>query len=205
MIRHIPNALTVGRLIMTVVLLALVLMSPEADNHTRLLDIAFVLFVVAGLTDIVDGWMARRYEVTSKFGRIVDPLADKVLVCGSFICFAIIGEPRLFSLSDRMHAIIHWSVVVILLSREIYVTVLRQWAESKGINFAATASGKLKMFFQSFSIGTVLVKAGHLPTATWGYWFTSIVFTLMVVTTVYSGLRATQRKCLKENVNEETP
>ena len=199
MIRYIPNTLTVGRLVMTVVFLAMVLMSPQAQNRTRMLDIAFILFVVAGLTDIVDGWVARRYHVTSKFGRMVDPLADKVLVCGAFICFALVGEPRLFDLSARALAIIQWSVAVILTLREVYVTVLRQWAEAKGINFAATASGKLKMFLQSFAIGTVLVKMAHVQTATWGYWFTSVVLTLMVVSTVYSGLRATQRKCLKEN------
>jgi CDP-diacylglycerol---glycerol-3-phosphate 3-phosphatidyltransferase len=194
MIKFIPNILTVGRLVLTFIYLGMILYSPKPDNPTFLLDCAFVLFVVAGLTDIIDGWMARKYEVTSKFGRIVDPLADKVLVCGSFICFAVIGEPRLFNLTGAALHCFHWSVVAILCAREIYVTVLRHMAEAKGFNFAATKSGKIKMFLQTFAIGTVIIKMGHVQTATWGYWFTSVVFVMMVAATVISGIRATQRK-----------
>ena len=194
MIRFIPNILTVGRLVLTFIFLGMILYSPKLSNPTFLLDSAFVLFVVAGLTDIIDGWMARRFEVTSKFGRIVDPLADKVLVCGSFICFAIIGEPKLFGLTGLALHAIHWSVAGILCAREAYVTVLRHLAEAKGFNFAATCSGKIKMFLQTFAIGTVIIKMGHVQTATWGYCFTSTVFVLMVAATVISGIRATQRK-----------
>jgi CDP-diacylglycerol--glycerol-3-phosphate 3-phosphatidyltransferase len=193
MIRFIPNALTVGRLFLSVIFLWMVLHSPKAENATRLLDGAFVMFLVAALTDIVDGHLARRFNVTSKFGRIVDPLADKVLVCGAFICFAWIGKPALFNLSANMHHVIHWTVVGILIAREAYVTIIRQWAESKGLNFAATRSGKIKMFLQSFAIGTVLVKMAHVPDQTWGYWFTSVVFLVMVGATIYSGIRAGQR------------
>jgi phosphatidylglycerophosphate synthase len=106
----------------------------------------------------------------------------------------VIGEPRLYDLSDRALAIIHWSVAGILILRETYVTVLRQWAESHGINFAATASGKIKMFVQSFAIGTVIIKEAHVPTAAWGNWFTSAVLVAMVAVTVVSGITATQRK-----------
>ncbi len=193
MIRFIPNALTVGRLFLSVIFLWMVLRSPQAEHATQLLDGAFVLFLVAAITDVIDGHIARRFNVTSKFGRIVDPLADKVLVCGAFICFAWIGQPTLFSLSANAHRIIHWTVVGILVAREVYVTIIRQWAESKGLNFAATRSGKIKMFLQSFAIGTVLVKMAHVPDQTWGYWFTSGVFLVMVSATVFSGIRAGQR------------
>ena len=81
----------------------------------------------------------------------------------------------------------------ILILREAYVTVIRQWAEAKGINFAATASGKIKMLLQSFAIGTVMVKMAHVQTAAWGYWFTTVTYLLMVGATVISGVRATQR------------
>ena len=87
-------------------------------------------------------------------------------------------------------------MAAILIAREAYVTILRQWAEARGINFAATASGKFKMLTQSFAIGTVLIKMAHVQTATWGYWFTAITYVVMVSATVYSGLRASQRKCL---------
>jgi CDP-diacylglycerol--glycerol-3-phosphate 3-phosphatidyltransferase len=185
------------RLVLTVIFLALILHSPQDANRTTHIDSAFILFIIAGLSDIADGKIARRYNVTSKFGRIVDPLADKVLVCGAFLCFALIGEPKLFDLSDTAHRVIQWGVAGILILREAYVTILRQWAEAHGINFAATASGKLKMFTQSFAIGTVLVKMAHVATATWGYWFTSITYAVMVSATVVSGVRASQRKCLR--------
>ena len=198
MLKLIPNILTMGRLVLTIVFLVMILLAPRyyADGEVPFpgfLDVAFIIFVVAGLTDIADGIAARRLNVTSKFGRIVDPLADKILVCGAFICFAIIGQPKLFNLGSGVLTIIHWSVAGILIAREVFVTVLRHIAESRGVNFAATASGKIKMFIQSFAIGMVIIKMAHVQTAAWGYWFTTVVFTLMLVVTVISGVRATQR------------
>ncbi|MHC4647434.1 MAG: CDP-alcohol phosphatidyltransferase family protein [Planctomycetota bacterium] len=200
MLRFVPNMLTLGRLVLTVVFLVMVLYAPGAaqDGRARFLDIAFVLFVIAGLTDIVDGIVARRFNVTSKFGRMIDPLVDKVLVCGTFICFAVIGEPTLFGLGPAALAVIHWSVAGVLILREVYVTVLRHIAEARGVNFAATVSGKVKMFLQSFAIGTVIIKMAHVRTAAWGYWFTTVVFVLMLVVTVISGVRATQRTSWKQ-------
>ncbi|OHB62632.1 MAG: hypothetical protein A2Y76_08620 [Planctomycetes bacterium RBG_13_60_9] len=192
--RFVPNILTFIRLGLTMVFLAMVLYSPEVAvaNRPRFLDVAFVLFVIAGLTDIVDGHVARRYNATTKFGRIIDPLVDKILVCGAFICFAIIGVPTLFDWGPTTRAIVHWTVAGILIVREAYVTVLRQMAEARGVNFAAVKLGKIKMFIQSFAIGTVLIKTAHVS-ADWGHWFTIVVFTLMVVVTVASGLQATRR------------
>ncbi|MHC4222100.1 MAG: CDP-alcohol phosphatidyltransferase family protein [Planctomycetota bacterium] len=194
MLKQIPNILTLGRVVLAVLLLVMLLYSPQAENHTRFLDIAFVLFLVTALTDIFDGKVARALNVTSKFGRMMDPLADKTLVCGSFICFALLGEPKLFSLPDNQLAIIHWFVAGVLIAREVYVTTLRHIAESRGINFAATSSGKLKMFLQSFAIGTVIVKMAHVQTATWGHWFTTVTFIIMLTATVVSGIRSTRRK-----------
>ena len=198
MTRHLPNILTVGRLALTIVFLVIILYSPRAENPSLLLNIGFFIFVIAGLTDIVDGWLARKLQVTTRFGRIVDPLADKVLVCGAFVCFAIVGRPLLFNLSESAHGILHWGVAGILIAREAYVTLLRQRAEAQGFNFAATASGKLKMFFQAFAVGTVIVKMGHLQNTTWAYWFTSVVYTAMVGSTIISGIRSTQRKLQRD-------
>ena len=75
----------------------------------------------------------------------------------------------------------------------------------RGINFAATVSGKLKMFLQSFAIGTVIIKMAHVQTATWGYWFTTVAFTIMLVVTVVSGLRATQRSSFKREDKSGDP
>ena len=198
MLKLIPNILTFGRLALTIIFLIMILYSPYVTNRPIFLDIAFVLFVIAGLTDIIDGMAARRFNVTSKFGRMIDPLFDKILVCGAFICFAIIGEPKLFGFGSGALAAIQWSVAGVLILREVYVTVLRHIAEARGINFAATVSGKVKMFLQSFAIGTVMIKAAHVQTATWGYWFTTVTFALMLAVTVFSGLRATQRSPLKQ-------
>jgi len=200
MLRFIPNILTFGRLVLTVVFLVMVLYTPPPDarNRALFLDVAFVIFVIAGLTDIVDGPIARKLNVTSKFGRMVDPLADKALVCGTFICFAIIGEPKLFNLPQDTLKIILYSVAAVIILREVYVTVLRHIAEARGINFAATVSGKIKMFLQSFAIGTVIIKMAHVQTAAWGYWFTTVTFALMLIVTVISGIRATQRSSWKQ-------
>ncbi|MBN1508437.1 MAG: CDP-alcohol phosphatidyltransferase family protein [Sedimentisphaerales bacterium] len=188
-----PNMLTFIRLGLTVIFLGMILYSPRLADRSFFLDVAFVIFVVAGLTDIVDGHIARRFNASSKFGRMVDPLVDKVLVCGAFVCFAIIGVPRLFDWGPVTLAIIQWLVAGILILRETYVTVLRHLAEARGINFAAVRSGKIKMFIQTFAIGTVLVKTAHVPDALWGQWFTIVTFAAMIAITVYSGLTATQR------------
>jgi len=204
MVRLVPNILTFGRLVLTVVFIGMILYSPHATNRPFFLDVAFVLFVVAGLTDIIDGITARRLNVTSKLGRMTDPLVDKIMVCGAFICFGIIGEPKLFGLDSGTLAVIRWSVALIVIIREVYVTALRHIAEARGINFAATASGKVKMFLQSFAIGTVIIKMAHVPTAAWGNWFTVITFVIMLTVTVMSGLWATRRKSWKEAVGKET-
>lgn len=198
MLKLIPNILTIVRLVLSIIFLAMILCSPYAANRPLFLDIAFAIFVIAGLTDIVDGPIARKLNVTSKFGRMVDPLVDKILVCGAFICFAIIGEPKLFALPDLSLKIILWSIAAILTLREVYVTALRHIAEARGINFAATVSGKIKMLLQSFAIGTVIIKMAHVQTAYWGYWFTTITFVIMLVVTVISGIRATQRNSWKQ-------
>ena len=136
MLKQIPNILTLGRLVLTVVVLIMILYAPKyyADGEhpfPGFLDWAFILFVISGLTDIFDGMAARRLKVTSKFGRMLDPLVDKILVCGAFICFAIIGRPKLFNLDDTTLSIIHWSVAGILIAREAYVTILRHIAEAR--------------------------------------------------------------------------
>jgi len=202
MLRFIPNMLTFARFILTIVFLVMILCSGHVANRPALLDTAFIIFVVAGLTDIIDGKVARKLNVTSKFGRMLDPLADKVLVCGAFICFALIGEPHLFSLGPKPMAVIRWSVAAILILRELYVTVLRHVAEAKGINFAATVSGKVKMFLQSFAIGTVVIKAAYVPAAAWGHWFTTVTFIVMVAVTVVSGVLATRRTSWQESVEK---
>ncbi len=191
--KFVPNILTFARLGLTLVFLLMILYAPRLAHAAFFLDVALALFVVAAITDAVDGVVARRYNATSKLGRIIDPLVDKVLVCGAFLCFAIIGLPEFAHWRPGMGTVIRWSVAAILIFREAYVTVLRHIAEARGINFAAVTLGKIKMCIQSVTIGTVLVETAHLRTALWAQWVTLIMLALMVAITVASGLQATRR------------
>jgi len=188
MLKLVPNILTLGRLVLTVFLLIMLLYSPNAQNRTSFLDTAFIIFLIAGLTDIVDGPIARHYGIATKFGRIMDPLADKILVCGAFISFAWIGEPTLFNLPPTTLKIIHWLIAGIIIAREAYVTILRHIAEARGIDFSAIPLGKIKMFLHSFAIGAIVIKMAHLQEVTWGYWFTSVTLVIMLIVTIISGV-----------------
>jgi CDP-diacylglycerol--glycerol-3-phosphate 3-phosphatidyltransferase len=206
MVKQIPNILTFGRLVLTIFFLVMLLMSPRFYSRGErpfpdFLDYAFIIFVIAGLTDVIDGPLARRLNVASKFGRMLDPLIDKVLVCGAFVCFGIIGEPKLFDFKPATMAIIQWAAAGVIILREVYVTTLRHIAEARGINFAATFSGKIKMFLQTFAVGTVVIKIAHVQTATWGYWFTTITYAITLIVTIVSGLRATQRSSWKKTAS----
>ncbi|MCI0498123.1 MAG: CDP-alcohol phosphatidyltransferase family protein [Planctomycetales bacterium] len=196
-IRHIPNALTVGRLVLTVVFLGLIVYAPRTGQAkpANLLLGAFVLFVVTGLTDIVDGYLARKFEATSKFGRTVDPLADKFLVCGAFFCFAWVNQPLMacFDFSEITLDIIRWGTAIIIFAREVIVQTLRHIAENRGVQFGAIWSGKLKMFLQSFGIGTVIIGWAYVSRP-WGDWVTLIAYTLMVLVTILSGIQSLTRR-----------
>ena len=194
--KQIPNILTGGRLVLSVVFLVMVFFEPRlaANGDTSFyLDVAFVIFLIAGLTDMFDGLIARKLNVASKFGRMVDPLADKVLICGAFLVFALIGQPKLFDFSKFQLAIIQWGFAAIIIAREAFVTILRHWSESKGIKFPATLSGKLKMFVQAFAVGTVIVKMSHVQTPAWGCWFTSIVYIITLTITIISGFMSLKK------------
>ncbi|OHB53432.1 MAG: hypothetical protein A2Y07_00020 [Planctomycetes bacterium GWF2_50_10] len=199
MIRFVPNILTFIRLALSLVFLAMVLYYPafesaEPAKSARYLDWSFVLFIIAALTDIIDGKIARKYNASSKLGRMLDPLVDKVLICGAFICFAIIGQPRLFNLSGYPLLAIQWGVAGIITAREVVMTIIRQIAESRGINFAAKPAGKLKMFVQSFAVGTIIVKMAHFPEAAWANWFTFVILVFAAIITISSAISATRRK-----------
>ena len=194
--RHIPNALTIARLVMTVIFLVMIIMAGrmEEAKPANYLLVVFILFVVAGLTDIVDGYLARKFEVTSKLGRILDPLADKFLVCGAFVCFAIVGQPKLtvFDFSPAVIDALQWGAAILIIVRELTVTIMRHLAESRGVEFGAIVSGKIKMFLQSFGIGTVLIGWAYVSRP-WGDWITLITYLLMIAVTIYSGIESIKR------------
>lgn len=197
MLKLVPNILTFGRLVLTILFLAMLLYIPHAKDRIFAFDAALTVFIIAAITDIIDGPIARKLNVASKLGRMLDPLADKILVCGAFICFAIIREPSLFTIPETYMNVIRWGIAAILIGREGYVTILRHAAEARGIDFRAVASGKIKMFLQSLAVGTILIKSAHVPATNWANWFTAITFLAMLTTTVISGFSATRRTAQK--------
>lgn len=167
--RWVPNALTAARLVIAAgffVVLALFSYPLRATPVSLAHPIwpylfAAGLFVLAALTDAIDGPLARRWKVVSKFGRVMDPFADKVLVVGSFIMLAgptfrldVPGQAAL-----QVSGVASWMVVVIL-GRELLVTSIRSVMESGGQDFSAAWAGKAKMILQACVIPAILVLLG---------------------------------------------
>ena len=193
-----PNQLTVGRMVLAIGFFVLLGMYRQGSECGRwLLNAAFVLYIVAGITDVLDGYLARRWKLTSAFGRILDPVMDKILVVGAFIMLA---GPN-FAMADgavdhrlpvwitggMASAVQAWMVVVIL-GREFLLSGVRGYSESQGMKFPATPAGKIKMFVQSFAICTALYQQANIPEAMWAIYMKVICVWLAVIVTLVSGL-----------------
>lgn len=159
---RIPNILTLSRLILAALFfLSLELARRPIHDKWWLLS-AGALFALGALTDALDGHLARRWGVVSVFGRVMDPVADKILVVGAFIYLAgpafltTVVTARGVEKPVQATAVDAWMVVVIL-ARELLVTSLRSFFESRGEDFSASFSGKAKMVAQSVAVPTVLV------------------------------------------------
>lgn len=149
---HTPNALTIARLGLTGVFLAILAgTTTQPQGWSAGLVAATVIFVLAAGTDALDGFLARRWNAVSRFGRVADPFADKVLILSAFIMLA---SPALGPHSG----VASWMVVLIL-ARELLVTTIRGVYEAEGVDFSATASGKFKMVIQSIAVPVALLDA----------------------------------------------
>jgi len=135
----LPTQLTVLRIVLAFVIVALVFI-PGLAAHVA----ALVCFLLAGLTDWLDGWLARRWNQVSSLGALLDPIADKVLVLGVFLAFVQLG-------------IIPAWMVLIMLMRELVVTGVRLFAASRQVVIAAAKEGKHKLVSQVLAIGVILV------------------------------------------------
>src|SRR5690349_8278246 len=140
---NVPNKLTISRFALTAAFLAVFFSQVRLAN-----TIALVLFSAAGLTDYFDGKIARRDQLITNFGVLMDPLADKILVCSAFIAFVDRGW---------MPA---WMVVIIV-SRELAITGLRLLAASKNVVLAAEGYGKHKTISQIVAVISILVMASY--------------------------------------------
>lgn len=170
MVYNAANILTMSRLVMAVVFFGLMALRSW---------LAVPMLLLAGVTDLLDGWVARKYNQQTDFGRIADPVIDKVLICGGFI----------FLVAHSGGIVMSW-VATVIVGRELVVTALRSLAESRGTEFAATFWGKSKMVVQFVTLAYVilLVASGQTEKpevlrtiAQWLVWTT-------VVVTVMSGL-----------------
>jgi len=193
--RALPNAITLVRLALAVVffsLLEAINRAAPAEEVARLGAWAMALFATAALSDILDGYLARRWQVVSTFGRLMDPLVDKVLVLGGFIYLA---SPKFEPIPANAmigSGIAAWMVVVILL-RELLVTGLRSYIESRGIPFPADWSGKLKMFIQSFCVGCCVYVATRVEPYGWQVFLRDASTWVTVVLTVLSSITYIRR------------
>lgn len=155
---NLPNKLTMLRIILVPVVMALLL-----SGHNL---IATVVFAVASITDFLDGYLARKYNLVSSFGKIMDPLADKLLVFSVLVCFIQLG------------AISAW-VPMIIISREFFVTCMRVVAVSKGKVIAASWWGKVKTNVQIFALLFSLICYKLFPFATGVVLWLAAIFTVL--------------------------
>jgi CDP-diacylglycerol---glycerol-3-phosphate 3-phosphatidyltransferase len=204
--RYTPNVLTLSRIGLAAAFFTvltpwryvespLVARPPSFDWW---LALATLLFILAAVTDALDGHLARRWKVVTAFGRVMDPFADKLLIIGAFVYLAGPGfmmqlappnatvKQLVRALTIPVTGVTPWMVVVIL-GRELLVTSIRAVIEGRGGSFAATTSGKLKMILQSICVPLVLVlvnvpqPAG--PMEGWTRpWILIIVWTTIAIT-----------------------
>lgn len=180
----IPNAVTMLRLVVAAGFFVALASGLQAEASIRFWGNAAVwMFIFAAATDVVDGWLARRWNAVSVFGRVMDPVVDKVLVLGAFIFLA--APPFSASEPGRLvTAIAPWMVVVIL-ARELLVTSVRGVLEAEGIAFGADRWGKMKMFVQSATVPIALfvaVNALGQPGSAWRWLRDGAVWTTVIVT-----------------------
>ena len=180
---NLPNQLTSLRLMLSVIMFCFIIKEWYIAS--------FVLFIIASGTDWFDGYYARKYGQVTTLGRILDPFADKVIVCGTFIFLTSIP-----AMAQVPWGLQPWMVVVIV-GRELLVTALRSFIEDRGVDFSAKMSGKLKMVIQCIAAGTCLfwlhyplplAHALQLQGPDWCWWILVIFVWASVLLTIYSGL-----------------
>lgn len=198
--RWTPNALTALRLVIAAAFFLLLSvwnypaseLVVSAKHPLWAYLVAAALFVLAALTDAIDGPLARRWKVVSRFGRVMDPFADKVLVVGAFVMLAgptfgieaTPGKPQF-----QVSGVYSWMVVIIL-GRELLVTSIRAAMEAEGRDFSADWSGKAKMIIQACVIPFILILLGitSVSKGEWGRVLIDVAVWITVAITVISGI-----------------
>ena len=162
---NLPNKLTMARVIM-IPFFVFFLLWQNGENYTFRM-IALALFIIASLTDLLDGKIARKYGLVTNFGKFMDPLADKLLVCSALICLIQLGQ------------LPAW-VVIVIISREFIISGFRLVAADNGIVIAASYWGKFKTVFQMTAVVLLIFNIPALSV------LTSAVLWIAVILTVVS-------------------
>jgi CDP-diacylglycerol--glycerol-3-phosphate 3-phosphatidyltransferase len=171
---NIPNAITLSRLVLTIGVLILI-------SLERFWIFTTILFVVAVLTDFVDGYLARKWNQITPLGRIMDPFVDKLIIGGTMIFLVPLPDSGVTA----------WMTFIVI-AREMFITTLRSVLEGYGIDFSAKFSGKLKMLLQSIVVPICLLSLSPALQSWLGSGIGSFRLTrdvllwLMVVVTLYS-------------------
>ncbi|WP_409047227.1 CDP-diacylglycerol--glycerol-3-phosphate 3-phosphatidyltransferase [Microbacterium sp. HA-8] len=169
--RQLPNAITIARILCAPVFLWLLLADGGADGGMRWA--AAILFIVAIATDGVDGYIARRYKIVTDLGKLLDPIADKVLTGFAFIGLSILAE-------------LPWWVTILVLVREIGITVHRLVVASDHV-VAAAWMGKLKTIAQAVALSLALLPLSEIVGG-WVVWLNIVTMWAAVILTVASGI-----------------
>lgn len=169
--RQLPNAITIVRILCAPVFLWLLLADHGEDGALRWW--AAVLFIVAIATDGIDGYLARRYRIVTDLGKLLDPIADKVLTGLAFVGLSILGE-------------LPWWITVLVLVRELGITVHRLLVAGDHV-VAAAWMGKLKTVAQALALGLALLPLWTLV-GEWIHVVNTVAMTAAVVLTVASGI-----------------
>ena len=161
---NLPNKLTVLRVCMIPFFVVMLLLNGGENQNYRY--IAAAIFIVASLTDMLDGKIARKYNLVTNFGKFMDPLADKLLVCSALICLVDLKQ------------LPAWMVIVII-SREFIISGFRLVASDNGIVIAASYWGKFKTTFQMISVILLIVRIPALTVLTQICVWTALVLTVI--------------------------
>ncbi|MDY5023107.1 MAG: CDP-diacylglycerol--glycerol-3-phosphate 3-phosphatidyltransferase [Blautia sp.] len=164
-----PNKLTVGRMIL-VPFLVIFMLTGWGGEYNRY--ISFVIFAVASITDWFDGYLARKNNLVTNFGKFMDPLADKLLVCSAMICMIELG---------RLPA---W-IVIVIIAREFIISGFRLIAAENGVVIAANYWGKFKTVSQMIMIILLILNVGEIYGGFWDI-LTQIFIWLSVALTIIS-------------------
>jgi CDP-diacylglycerol--glycerol-3-phosphate 3-phosphatidyltransferase len=175
----LANKITSGRFLLCIVYFAALEIAVRRPKDVALLSAVFVLNQVIAWSDLLDGYFARKYKEITHFGRIADPLVDKILVCGSFIYFLTLPP---------LDAIFKAWFAVVILGREFLVSGIRGAAEAAGIPFGATFWGKQKTFVQNVCVGWGLGYTAWTQHVAWTRVALEILLWVTLASTVVSGL-----------------